>query len=84
MIKKYLTTLHERPHAHRKRFALAVAGGFTLIVFAIWSSVTFTQKPEVAKVTTGPVDLAATSQPSTSGLANVFTGISQVWSSITK
>ena len=38
-MRKYLATIHEKPEHHKKRFALMVSGGFTLIIFAIWSLV---------------------------------------------
>lgn len=44
-MRKYLSTLHERPHAHKKRFALVTAGSFTLLVFAIWALATFGSAP---------------------------------------
>ena len=40
-MRKYLATLHRRPDHHKKRFALLASGGFTLIIFATWSLVTF-------------------------------------------
>lgn len=40
-MRKYLATLHKRPHHHKKRFALAASGGFTLLVFGIWALVNF-------------------------------------------
>ena len=40
-MKKYLSTIHQRSPAHKRRFALAVSGGATLIIFAIWSLVVF-------------------------------------------
>lgn len=40
-MRQYLSTLHERPHSHKKRFALVTAGSFTLLIFAIWALATF-------------------------------------------
>ncbi len=40
-MKKYLATLHQRSHHHKKRFALLVSGGFTLLIFSIWSLANF-------------------------------------------
>ncbi|MFH1472837.1 MAG: hypothetical protein ABIF06_00260 [bacterium] len=40
-MKKYLSTLKDKPHQHRKRFALIVSSVFTLAIFAGWSLVTF-------------------------------------------
>lgn len=48
-MRTYLSTLHERPHAHKKRFALVTAGSFTLLIFAIWALATFgTPEPTTA------------------------------------
>ena len=40
-MRKYLETIHQRPVEHKKRFAFVVSAGFTLIIFGIWSLVTF-------------------------------------------
>lgn len=40
-MKKYLSTIHQRSPAHKRRFALLVSGGVTLIIFSIWSLVVF-------------------------------------------
>ena len=40
-MRKYLSTIHERPESHKKRFAFAVSGGVTLMIFAIWTMVNF-------------------------------------------
>ncbi|OHA89880.1 MAG: hypothetical protein A2832_01945 [Candidatus Zambryskibacteria bacterium RIFCSPHIGHO2_01_FULL_44_22b] len=40
-MRKYLATIHTRSHHHKKRFALLVSGGFTLLIFGIWSMATF-------------------------------------------
>lgn len=48
-MRTYLSTLHERPHTHKKRFALVTAGSFTLLIFAIWALATFgAQEPTPA------------------------------------
>lgn len=40
-MRKYLSTIHERPDSHKKLFAFAVSGTFTLFIFAIWTLTTF-------------------------------------------
>lgn len=40
-MRKYLATLHQRPPEHKKRFALLVSGGVTLLIFGIWSLASF-------------------------------------------
>ncbi len=40
-MRHYLSTLHKRPHHHKKNFALAVSGGFSLLILAIWLLVRF-------------------------------------------
>ena len=44
-MRRYLATLHKRPHHHKKRFALLASGGFTLLVFGIWALVNFGTTP---------------------------------------
>jgi hypothetical protein len=40
-MRHYIATLHKRPDHHKRRFALLVAAGVSLFIFAIWSMVTF-------------------------------------------
>ncbi len=40
-MRTYLSTLHEKSDSHKKRFALLVSGGATMIIFTIWSLVNF-------------------------------------------
>lgn len=40
-MRKYLATLHKRPHHHKKRFALLTSASFTLLIFSIWALVNF-------------------------------------------
>ncbi|OHA91201.1 MAG: hypothetical protein A2758_01875 [Candidatus Zambryskibacteria bacterium RIFCSPHIGHO2_01_FULL_49_18] len=40
-MRTYLSTLHKRSPAHKKRFAMLTSGGFTLLIFAVWAMVTF-------------------------------------------
>ena len=35
-MRKYLATIHTKPEHHKKRFALAVSSGTTLLIFSIW------------------------------------------------
>lgn len=50
-MKKYLSTLKDKPHHHKQRFALLVSGIFTLIVFSFWSFVVFRGPSDVQIVT---------------------------------
>ncbi len=81
-MKKYLSTLHERPHHHKKRFAFLASGIVTLSIFAVWSLVRFSDKPIVVKQNTGPVDLAAAIE-STNGLTEVVKDIKSAWQTLT-
>lgn len=40
-MRKYLSTLHTRTDSHKKRFAFAVSGTLTLIMFTLWTLATF-------------------------------------------
>ncbi len=42
-MRTYISTLHQRSDGHKKRFALAVSGGVTMIIFSIWTLVNFGQ-----------------------------------------
>jgi hypothetical protein len=67
-MKKYLRTLHQRPDAHKKRFALLVAGVVTLLIFAVWSFVTFSQPTTVA-------DSGATAQENLASATEANAGV---------
>ena len=51
-MKKYLSTLRERPHRHKKRFAFLVSSSVTLAIFLIWTLVTFNHGNENKQLTT--------------------------------
>ena len=40
-MRQYLSTLHQKPAHHKKRFAFLVSAGMTLAIFTVWSLVTF-------------------------------------------
>jgi len=40
-MRKYLSTLHKRSDGHKRRFALAVSGCFTLLIFGVWTAANF-------------------------------------------
>ena len=40
-MRKYLATLHKKSDDHKKYFALAVSGGFTLFIFTFWMLANF-------------------------------------------
>jgi hypothetical protein len=80
-MRKYLKELPNKSRGHRKRFALLASGGFTLLVFVIWSAVKFDRVPEVAD-TTGPVNLAAVSEAAPP-FETIFSGIKSYWQALT-
>jgi len=80
-MKKYLSELHTKPHHHKKRFALAVSGSVTLLIFAVWAVVRFGDVPQIAKENSGPVNLAATVE--SSGFEQIIDGIESSWQSLT-
>jgi hypothetical protein len=84
-MKKYLSTIHQRSPEHKKRFALVVSGCFTLLIFAGWSLVMFGPKPEVAKETSGPVNLAAVavSQTGVTPFESLSSSLKSAWYSLT-
>jgi hypothetical protein len=40
-MRKYLGELHRKSDSHKKRFAFLVSLSFTLLIFGVWSLVTF-------------------------------------------
>ncbi len=40
-MRKYLSTLHKRSDAHKRRFAFATSASITLLIFAFWGMATF-------------------------------------------
>ena len=50
-MRRYLETIHTKPDAHKKRFALLVSLSATILIFGIWFTATFDS--EVRQVTTG-------------------------------
>jgi len=47
-MRKYLSTIHHRSPGHKKLFAFIVSASFTLMVFGIWSLVTFGRNSQIA------------------------------------
>jgi hypothetical protein len=46
-MSSYLSTIHTKSPAHKKRFAFGVSAGFTLVIFAFWSFATFSGQNKV-------------------------------------
>jgi hypothetical protein len=78
-MKKYLASLKDKPEPHKKRFALLVSGSATLVIFAIWTMVTFgggtmdESKKANAQVTKEVSPFASLRE----GLAASFAGLSE-------
>ena len=81
-MKKYLKELPNKSHKHKKRFALLASGGFTLVMFAVWSFVMFAPEPQLADET-GPVNLAAASTAEVTPFENIVDGMKESWQSLT-
>lgn len=89
-MRKYLATLHKRPEHHQKNFALAVSGGVTLFIFAIWllvnfgsvSAVSDTQTEEVA--TLGRVKEVSPLESLGLSLAASWGSMKEAWGSLTQ
>lgn len=58
-MRTYLTTLHEKPDSHKKRFAFLVSAGCTLLIFSLWSLVKFGSPGLQADTTTNTATLVA-------------------------
>lgn len=81
-MKKYLSTLHQRPDAHKKRFAFITSGLVTLLIFSFWSMVyfgndhSFDYQTERAQKEVSPLSSLK------EGAAASFTGLSEAFSGI--
>ena len=49
-MRKYLAQLHKKPDHHKRQFALLASGTITLLIFGIWSLVTFGEGRKVVVV----------------------------------
>lgn len=79
-MKRYLSTLHERPESHRKRFALFVSSSLTLLIFALWSLATFGPESAVANNSAGAANATKEVSPLQSlgeDISSVFRGFSE-------
>ncbi len=80
-MKQYLKNIHTKSPAHKKRFALLVSGGTTLLIFSIWSMVVFGGSgAKVADVPEAKVENTNTASPFgdiKSGVANSFEAVKE-------
>jgi hypothetical protein len=81
-MRQYLSTLHTRSESHKKRFAFLVSGGFTLMMFSLWTLATFGTGGRVAqeKAVVAQKEVPKEVSPFASlknGIATGFAGISE-------
>jgi len=83
-MRAYLSTIHTRSHAHKKRFAFGVSAGITLSIFAIWSIVTFSSfgKDSVVATDNRLDDTAAPIENIKSGVASSFQALKDQMNSV--
>lgn len=85
-MKKYISSLHTKSPAHKKRFALLVSGSITLIIFGIWSFVKFSDlsNPNTVADTNLSQDSAEITPINslTSGIANSLEAIKSTFSDL--
>lgn len=77
-MKKYISEIHTKSPAHKKRFALAVSGGITLIIFGVWSFVKFSDMSNSKVVAENQIAPAAEIAPVDNlrtGIANSFNAL---------
>lgn len=84
-MKKYLAELHTKPPHHKKRFAFAVSGLVTLIIFSFWTLATFgtggtlAQNNEVEKASPNEVSpfqsIKMGAAASIEGIKSTFSGL---------
>ncbi|MFZ2049012.1 MAG: hypothetical protein WAV25_01820 [Minisyncoccia bacterium] len=77
-MKKYLSEIHTKSPEHKKKFALSVSLGITLIIFGIWSLVKWSDlsKKDVVVENSQPIaDEITPISNLTSGIANSLEAI---------
>lgn len=77
-MRKYLSTIHQKSPEHKRLFALIVSSSITLIIFGIWSLVTFGRISQT--VADAPTDEGTLKAPIPiedikSGIANSFEAV---------
>ena len=73
-MRRYISTIHTRSDAHKKRFALGVSGLVTLMIFGVWSVFTFDMfKGSVIAEIEGNQNTASAIEP----LENVSNGLGE-------
>jgi len=77
-MRTYLATIHQKSPEHKRLFALIVSSSITLIIFGIWSLVTFGRTSQT--VADAPTDAGNLKAPIPledikSGLANSFEAV---------
>lgn len=82
-MRRYLANMHKRPDSHKKNFALAVSGGFTLIIFAFWTFFTFGEGATLAKEETKkPANEVSPLSSLSLTVASTWDEISGLWGNI--
>lgn len=76
-MRRYLATLHTRSDDHKKRFALATSGGFTLLIFAIWMTVNYGGEPVVADARQAEVKEVSPLESFSSSVGTAWEGLKQ-------
>ncbi|MDB5194784.1 MAG: hypothetical protein JWN50_798 [Parcubacteria group bacterium] len=80
-VRKYLAGMHTRPEHHKKRFALAVSGSATLLIFTLWTLARFGAGGTPDTVAQTPV--SDTSSSALSPVASLKASAVDAWSTIT-
>ena len=81
-MRRYLATLHKRSDTHKKNFALAVSGGFTLLIFGVWLFVNYssTGSEQVAEQASQKLAAAHEASP----IESLVASLSTAWDELTK
>lgn len=77
-MRKYLSTIHQKSPEHKRLFALIVSSSVTLIIFGIWSLVTFGRTSQTvadASKDMGTLEAPIPLEDIKSGLANSFEAV---------
>ncbi len=77
-MKKYISEIHTKSPEHKKKFALLVSAGITLVIFGVWAFVKFNDlanKPVVAENKQPIIEEITPISNITDGIANSLEAI---------
>lgn len=80
-MRRYISTLHTKSPAHKKRFALLVASSVTLVIFSFWSTIRFGE-PTIVAQDERAGSLVASPSGAVTPFENVLSGLKSAWQNL--